>query len=208
MSRLTDPAYDHHVVLSPDGKHFVDIAQTHDRPPVTRLMDADGKMVSEIAHADASAADDLGFKRAESFTFTSADGSTQLHGLIQFPSNFDPAKKYPVLIGLYGGPSSNSVSETFQRPSGLAEFGFLVVRMDARTAMGRGRAILDSVYQQLGVAEIDDFAAGIRSLASRPYVDAQPGRRLRHILWRHGGGHPADAPPGSGSGRSVQLAGD
>lgn len=170
--RLTDPAYDHKVVLSPDGKHFVDIAQTHDQLPVTRLMDSDGKVVAEIASGDASAADDLGFKRAEMFTFTSADGSTELKGLIQFPSNFDPSKKYPVLIGLYGGPSSNSVSETFQRPSALAEFGFLVVRMDARTAMGRGRQILDSVYQQLGVAEIDDFAAGIRSLAARPYVDA------------------------------------
>ena len=49
------------------------------------------------------------------FTYTAADGKTTLHGLIQFPSNFDPAKKYPVLVRVYGGPASasNTARETF-----------------------------------------------------------------------------------------------
>jgi dipeptidyl-peptidase-4 len=171
--RLTDPAFHHRVVIAPDGKHFIDTAQTHDKPPVVRLMDVDGKVVEDVSQSDTRGFDKLGLKRAELFTFTSADGVTELHGLMQFPSNFDPAKKYPVLVSVYGGPSSNGATELFQQASPLTEYGFLLVRMDARTAAGKGRKILDSVYQQLGVAEMDDFAAGIRSLASRPYVDSK-----------------------------------
>jgi dipeptidyl-peptidase-4 len=170
--RLTDPAFHHRVVIAPDGKHFIDTAQTHDKPPVVCLMDSDGRVIEDISQGDTRAFDKLGLKRAELFTFTAADGVTQLNGLLQFPSNFDPARKYPVLVSVYGGPGSNGAAETFQTASPLTEYGFLLVRMDARTAAGMGRKVLDSVYQQLGVAEMDDFAAGIRSLASRPYVDS------------------------------------
>ncbi len=52
--RLTDPAFNHSVNVSPDGKWFVDIAQTHDQAPVTRLFDATGKLVSELATSDLS----------------------------------------------------------------------------------------------------------------------------------------------------------
>lgn len=170
--RLTDPAFTHRVDISPDGKYFVDVAQTHDQPPVSRLLDANGKPVTEIARSDTTEFERLGLKRTELFTFTSADGKTPLHALLQFPSNFDPSKKYPVLVSVYGGPGSNGASETFSPASPLAEYGFLILRLDARTAGGKGRKILDTVYKQLGVVEMDDFAAGIRSLRLRPYVDA------------------------------------
>src|SRR6185295_2593802 len=169
--RLTDRAFSHRVDISPDGRHFVDVAQTHDTPPASRLRDDRGRLVAEIAHSDMTEFDRIGLKRAELFTFTSADGKTELHGLLQFPSNFDPKKKYPMLVSVYGGPNSSGLSETFSPASPLAEYGFLILRMDARTAAGKGRKILDTVYKQLGVAEMDDFAAGIRSLWSRPYVD-------------------------------------
>lgn len=169
--RLTDPAFHHRVAIAPDGRHFIDIEQTHDTPPVVRLMDADGRAIKTISRSDTSAFDKAGLKRAELFTYTSADGVTELHGLLQFPSNFDPARKYPVLVSVYGGPSSNGASEIFQQANPLTEYGFLLVRLDARTAAGKGRAILDTVYRQLGVAEVDDFAAGITSIAKRPYVD-------------------------------------
>lgn len=169
--RLTDPAFTHRVDIAPDGRHFIDVAQTHDVAPSSRLMDFNGKVVAELARSDMSEFDRIGLKRTELFTFTSADGRTELHGLLQFPSNFDPAKKYPMLVSVYGGPNSNGASENFSPASPLAEYGFLILRMDARTAGGKGRKILDTIYKQLGVAEMDDFAAGIRSLWNRPYVD-------------------------------------
>lgn len=170
--RLTHPWLNHRVELSPDGRHFVDVEQAHDTPPVTRLRDLDGKALAVVAASDLSRFDALGLEKAAQFTFTAADGQTQLHGMMQFPSNFDPAKKYPLLLSVYGGPGSNGLTETFATANPLAEYGFIILRLDARTNAGRGRKALDQAYQQLGIVEIDDFAAGIRAAAERTYVDA------------------------------------
>jgi dipeptidyl-peptidase-4 len=114
----------------------------------------------------------MGLKPAELFTFTAADGATKLNALLQFPSSFDPARKYPMLVSVYGGPSSSGIAETFAAPNALAEFGFVMLKVDARTNTGQGRRVLDQAYQQLGIVEVDDIAAGIRAAAQRPYVDA------------------------------------
>jgi dipeptidyl-peptidase-4 len=170
--RLTDPAFNHKVSIAPDGRHVVDVAQTHDIAPVARLLDRDGRILADVVGSDLAAFREAGFSPQELFTFTSADGATELHGLIQYPARFDPARKYPVLLSVYGGPASNGAAETFNLPSPLAEFGFVIVKMDARTAAGKGRQGLDAMYQQLTVAEVDDFAAGLQSLRSRPWFDA------------------------------------
>jgi dipeptidyl-peptidase-4 len=169
--RLTDPAFNHGINLSPDGKYFIDIAQTHDTPPVTRLCDEDGKVVEELSKSDMSKFDSLGLKRVELITFKAADGVTELHGLLHKPSNFDPTKKYPLLVSVYAGPSTNAARETFTLPSAMTEYGFLVASFDSRSAAGRGKKFLDAIYMKLGVTEIDDQAAGVKSLWNRPYVD-------------------------------------
>jgi len=170
--RLTDPKLTHRIEVSPDGRFFVDVEQAHDRPPVTRLRDLDGKALAQVAASDLSRFDELGLERAAQFTFTAADGQTLLHGMMQFPSDFDPAKKYPVLLNVYGGPGSNGLNESFATANPIAEYGFIILRLDARTNTGRGRKVLDQAYQQLGVVEIDDFAAGIRAVSERSYIDA------------------------------------
>lgn len=169
--RLTDPAFNHNVNLSPTGTHFIDIAQTHDTPPVMNLMDDKGKVVAELLKTDLSKFMELGYKTVEIFEFTSADGITKLHGVIHFPSQFDPSKKYPVLLNNYGGPGTNAVSEHFQLPNRLTEYGFLIVSVDGRNVGGRGKKMLDKLYGNLGIVEMDDFAAGIKSLYDRPYFD-------------------------------------
>jgi dipeptidyl-peptidase-4 len=169
--RMTDPAFNHSVDVAPDNQHFIDVAQTHDTPPVTRLMDADGKMIAELAKSDTSKFDQLGLKRAELIKYKAADGVTELHGLLHFPSNFDPAKKYPLLISVYGGPATNGARETFTLPSALTEYGFLYATLDSRSAGGRGKRFLDAIYMKLGVPEIDDQAAGVKALGERAYID-------------------------------------
>lgn len=170
--RLTDPAFNHSVTIAPDGKHFVDIAQTHDIAPVSRLMDASGKQIAELHTSDMTQFTALHLQPVELFTFTAADGVTELHGMLHKPSNFDPTRTYPVLVSVYGGPATNGARESFTSPNTLTEFGFLVVTLDARSAAGRGKRFLDAIYEKLGQVEIDDFAAGIRELGKRPYVDA------------------------------------
>jgi dipeptidyl-peptidase-4 len=169
--RLTNPAFNHSVDIAPDGKHFIDIAQTHDRPPATSLVDGDGKVVEELVKTDMTKYEQLGLKRVELIKYKAADGVTELHGLLHFPSSFDPNKKYPLLVTVYAGPATNGARETFTLPSPLTEYGFLVASLDSRSAGGRGKRFLDAIYLKLGVVEMDDQAAGVKSLWSRPYVD-------------------------------------
>jgi dipeptidyl-peptidase-4 len=169
--RLTDPKFNHQVNLSPDAKYFTDVYQTHDVPPATRLVDVKGKVVAELAQSDLTKWDQLGLKKTELFTFKAADGITDLFGVLNFPSDFDPNKKYPVLVSVYAGPGWNGARETFGPPPALTEYGFLVASFDFRGSSGRGKKAMDSIYLKLGIIEIDDQAAGVKSLWSRPYVD-------------------------------------
>ncbi len=169
--RLTDPSLHHTVMASPGGSHFVVVSQAHDKPPVTRLIDNTGKVVAELANSDLTRHRELGLQPLELFTFKAADGTTELHGMIHKPSNFDPNKKYPVLLSVYGGPATNGASEVFRTPHPYTELGFIVVNLDARSAGGRGKKFLDAIYLKLGVVEVDDFAAGVKSLCTRSYID-------------------------------------
>ena len=193
--RLTDPAFTHSVGscmaragggrggpggagagscgISPDNKYFVAVYQTHKTPPATRLVDSTGKVVAELASSDLTKFNQLGLKRAELFTYKAADGKTTLYGMIRFPSNFDPSKKYPALASVYGGPASAATSESFVQPNALTEYGFLVLSLDSRAAPGMGKRTLDSIYLKLGQVEMDDMAEGVKALWSRPYFDKE-----------------------------------
>lgn len=170
--RLTDPKFSHQVNLSPDGSYFTDAYGAVDEPTRTRLVDAKGKVVEELASSDMAKFNELGLKKTERFTFLAADGKTKCYGKLKFPSDFDPSKKYPLLVSVYGGPESSGGFESFEMPDPITEFGFLVVWLDGRGTSGRGKAFRDEVYGKLGVVEIDDQAAGVKELAKRPYVDA------------------------------------
>jgi dipeptidyl-peptidase-4 len=108
--------------------------------------------LARLADSDLAKFNDLGLKKVELFTFKSADGVTELHGMLHFPSGFDPSKKYPVIVSVYGGPETNGASENFTTPNPMTEYGFLVASFDLRS-------------------EIDDMAAGVKSLWNRPYVN-------------------------------------
>ena len=178
--RLTDPRF-HHTIpsgVSPDNRYFVDTYQTHNRAPATQLVRINagsngGQVVAQLSTSDVSTLEALGVRRAEQFTYLAADGRTTLFGQIAFPSSFDPAKTWPTLVSVYGGPASgnNVPTESFATPIALAEYGFLVVSLSSRAVPGMGRRVLDSMYLKLGVTEVDDMAGGIRALWSRPYVD-------------------------------------
>jgi dipeptidyl-peptidase-4 len=170
--RITDPKYHHTVSIAPDGKWFVDVAEAIDRPPTTRLLDAQGTPVATLAESDTSRFEALGLRRVERLRFVAADGKTPLYGELNLPSNFDPSRKYPLLVSVYAGPDSAGMSERFQTPDALTEMGFLVASFAGRGTNNRGKAFKDALYLKLGGPEIDDQAAGVRHLAQRPYVDA------------------------------------
>ncbi len=168
--RLTDPVLNHTVSVSPDGKFITDVAQTHAIPPVTRLLNANGRVLDTLATSDLTAFHTLGLEPVEMFTFTAADGATPLQGMLHKPHDFDPAKRYPVIFSVYAGPGHTGAREVWSTPNPLTEYGFLVVTVDTRAAAGKGKRSLDAIYQKFGQVEIDDIAAASRHLATRPYV--------------------------------------
>ncbi|HKX63187.1 MAG TPA: prolyl oligopeptidase family serine peptidase, partial [Verrucomicrobiae bacterium] len=126
----------------------------------------------------------LGLKPVELLTFKAADGTNDLYGMLHFPSNFRPTRRYPLLVSVYAGPATTGARETFTLPNALTELGFLVATFDSRSASGRGKRFLDSIYMKLGTVEIDDQAAGVKSIRDRRYVD---GRRVGIFGTSYGG---------------------
>lgn len=170
--RLTDPALTHQVQLAPSGKYFVDVAEAHDVAPATRLVDGEGKLIETLGQMDMTAFKSKGFQPGETFTYKSADGKFNCYGVLYKPSNFDPNKKYPMLVSVYAGPGVGVANrESFARPNALAEFGFLVAEFDGRGQEGQGKAFKDALYRHHGLPEIDDQAEGVKFLRKRPYVD-------------------------------------
>lgn len=169
--RLTDPTLHHGVQVAPDGRHFVDVAEAHDRPPETRMVDASGAVVEVLARVPESLLADAGLRPVELFEFTAADGETPLHGMLHLPADFDPGRSYPLLVSVYAGPATNGARESFTLPHPETGFGFVVATLDSRSAAGRGKRALDAIYRRLGVVEVDDQAAGVRALAERPWID-------------------------------------
>jgi dipeptidyl-peptidase-4 len=171
--RLTDPKLSHRIQMSPKFEAFVDVAERNDVPPITQVMDSKGKVIAELARSDLSKFEELKLKKSETVSFTAADGKTKCYGTLDFPSDFDPAKKYPLIVSVYAGPESGGGFERFQTPDTITEFGFLTASFDGRGTKGRGKAFKDAVYGKLGIVEIDDQAAGVKELAKRPYVDGK-----------------------------------
>ncbi|MEO6755071.1 MAG: DPP IV N-terminal domain-containing protein, partial [Chthoniobacteraceae bacterium] len=116
------------LVLSPNGRWLVDTYSRVDMPSVTELRDAEsGKLVCTLEKADANALTAAGWTTPERFTAKGRDGKTDIFGIIIKPSNFDPAKKYPVVEEIYAGPHGYFVPKEWgrqQRQHAIAELGF------------------------------------------------------------------------------------
>lgn len=169
--RLTDPELSHRVSFSPDGRHYLDIAENLFTPPKTLLCSADGAVLSVVADSDLSKAEGRDLPAVERLELLAADGKTPIFGRLYRPEDFDPKRRYPLIVSVYAGPESGGAPELFELPHPLTAFGFLVATIDGRGTSGRGKAFRDAVYQKLGVVEIDDQAAAVRQLVRRRYID-------------------------------------
>ncbi|MCC2671190.1 MAG: peptidase dipeptidylpeptidase domain protein, partial [Armatimonadetes bacterium] len=111
-----------------------------------------------------------------------------LHGRLLFPPDFDPSRRYPVVVHVYGGPHAQTVRRTWAGDDPLeqllAQAGFLVWRLDNRGSWGRGHAFETPVDRRLGEVELRDQLAGVEYLKSLPYVDPE---RLGITGWSYGG---------------------
>ncbi|MEN9302257.1 MAG: hypothetical protein RL264_686 [Bacteroidota bacterium] len=126
-------------------------------------------------------------QKKEFLTFKSGD--IELNGWMIKPKNFDPSKKYPVYMTVYGGPGHNEVLDQwdgndYMYHQLLAENGYIVVCVDPRGTQFRGEAFKKSTYLQLGKLEIEDVINSAKELQKLPYVD---GSRIGIMGWSYGG---------------------
>lgn len=172
LVRLTAEPGVHQVSMDPGAAFFTDRSSSLDRAPTTILRRADGQVVDTLATSTPPA---LGLAAPELLTLVAADGVRSMHGLLYKPADFDSAKRYPLIVAVYGGPHTKAVRNsyrTFDFNAALAQLGFLVVEFDGRGTLDRGKAWQAGAYLRLGQEDVDDQAAGVRQLRTRRYVDS------------------------------------
>ena len=182
----------HSYDISPDGKWAFHTVSTFDRPPVTQLVSLpDHKIVRVLEANDALAnkAQQLVSAPTEFFQVPVSNG-VKLDGWMIKPPDFDPGKKYPVLVYVYGEPAGATVTDTWggsQRlfHAAIARQGYLVVSFDNQgTPAPKGREWRKIVYGEVGVLSSIQQAEAIQELAKeRPYVDSS-----RLAIWGWSGG--------------------
>jgi dipeptidyl aminopeptidase/acylaminoacyl peptidase len=178
LTLLSPENANHTVSVSPDGNFFVDNYSRPDLPGESALRRThDGSVVRVLEKTDPAALLQTGWKFPVPFQGKSADGRYDLYGLIWRPSNFDAARKYPVIEQVYTGPQGFFVPKTFSAalrgsPQSMAELGFVVIMVDGRGTSGRSRAFHQFSYRNLGGA-FEDHVAMIKQMAARySYMDA------------------------------------
>ena len=182
----------HEVLMAPGCARFVDTASAEMTPPHEELDRADGTLEAVLNenHVAELEADHL--SPVEFVTIPGADG-TPLYASIVKPPDFDPAKKYPVLVHYYGGPGAQEVLKSFGAGADweiflwhemMAQKGFVVFTLDNRGTSGRGHAFETPIARHFGAVEMADQLAGVAWLAQQPWADTS---RMGAWGWSYGG---------------------
>jgi dipeptidyl aminopeptidase/acylaminoacyl peptidase len=191
---LTPENADHAVTPSRDGRYFVDVYSTPTQPQTTVVRDSDGKLALAVAKQDISHLTAAGWVPPMPITVKARDGKTDLYGFMFMPTNFDAAKKYPIVNHVYPGPQtgscgSRSFAAAHSDDQSLAELGFVVVCIDGMGTPWRSKAFHDFYYGNMGDDTIPDQMAGMKELAARyPFIDID-----RAGIYGHSGGGNATA---------------
>lgn len=179
---------DHNSTLSPSRRYIVDSFSRVDMAPKNVLRDANGNVILELEEMDLSRLMETGWKMPETFVVKAADGVTDIYGNMWKPFDFDPTKKYPIILHVYPGPQTESVATTFSATSGnqyLAQLGFIVIQIGNRGGSPRR----SGAYHAFGYYNLRDYGLadkkrGVEELAARyPWIDIE-----RVGIYGHSGG--------------------
>ena len=188
LTRISQRPGTHKALFSPDRALYLDTWDDVSTPPQVRLHSADGAEVRVVDENRVAALDEYRFGAVDFFQVPARDGFA-MEAMSVKPADFDPAKRYPVLIYQYGGPHAPAVRNRWD-PFGLpwhhllAGLGYVTVVCDNRSASGKGWLGTFAAYRQLGVVELRDTEDCVSWLKAQSWVDPD---RIGIWGWSYGG---------------------
>ena len=180
----------HNAELSPSGNFLVDRYSTPTRPRVIDVVDVNAKTPRPTNLLDAEDPwKDYQQPIFECGSIKAADGRTDLYYRMVKPADFDPARKYPTVVYVYGGPHAHNIQASWHWASRswetyMAQKGYIVFILDNRGSENRGLQFEQATFHQLGQIEMQDQMKGVDYLRSLPYVDMN---RMGVHGWSFGG---------------------
>ncbi len=178
----------HSGTLSLEGTYIADRWNAKEVSGKYDILSTKGKFIRNIFEAK-NPLEDYQLGENTLVTIKTADGKNELYARMIKPVNFDPSKKYPVVVYVYGGPHSQLVNKGWHNSARwwqyyMASQGYIAFTLDNRGTLNRGRDFETAIHRNLGVLETEDQMQGINYLKSLPYVDAD---RIGVHGWSFGG---------------------
>ncbi|MBN7137264.1 peptidase S9 [Lysobacter enzymogenes] len=192
VERLSKSDGLHSASFANNASVYVDSWSNPTTPPQLELYRNDGSRIAALIANDLSDpkhpyAPYLKAQRPLEFgTLKAADGKTELHYSLIKPAGFDPARRYPVVVYVYGGPAAQSVKRAWAPDFNqyLAQRGYVVFSLDNRGTPRRGASFGGALYGRQGTVEVADQLEGVKWLKSQPWVD---GAKIGVYGWSNGG---------------------
>ncbi|MEN1944783.1 S9 family peptidase [Luteimonas sp. MJ293] len=194
--RLSQEPGTHAASFARNASVYVDSWSSVESLPQVDLRRNDGSLIARLLENDPTdpqhpyAAFIDAHLPVEFDTMTAADGRSTLHYSLIKPAGFDPARTYPVVVHVYGGPVGRTVTNAWATRGDalfnqyLAQRGYVVFSIDNRGTPGRGAEFVGALYRNQGTVEVEDQVHGVEWLREQPWVD--PARIGVHG-WSNGG---------------------
>ncbi len=179
MARITREDGTHAITMSPDRRFYLDVYSATNTPPSLSLHAADGTRVAALYGPRTDLIAPFDFQKAEIFTVPAADGFP-LPARIVKPRGFDPGRRYPAIVYIYGGPGAPTVNDAWDYSFAgnalfdqvLAARGYVVFSVDPRSATGQSKTLENLVLRHMQTDEVlNDVVSGVKWLKAQPFVD-------------------------------------
>ena len=187
LKQITQTPGTHRTVISPSSTAFLDSYSSLTIASKVELLDENGKVIRVLLENKNPLAE---YKLGETSVFTiKNEENTDLYCRLIKPADFDPPKKYPVVIYVYGGPHSQMITDSWLGGAGfflnyLASQGYIVFTLDNRGTSNRGLEFEQAIFRNVGTLEVSDQMRGVSYLKSLPWVDST---RIGINGWSYGG---------------------
>jgi len=177
LKRITFGDFNHmRVDFSPNYEYYVTTYSNVNTPYTMAVGDMNGKVVRTIGSMAGDAMKDYALAKTEIIRIKSADGKYELPALVTWPANYDPAKKYPMLVNVYGGPDATNVMDSWSwnaTRQWYAQEGLLQVSFDNRASGHFGKKAIAEIHRQMGILEIEDFSHMAKYFINKGIADPE-----------------------------------